>query len=121
MKKEEVTLSKLQGLLTTVESSLKGKSVVPTPTTDALVLASEHGKGKKRKAPTKNHKGKSSDGATLSGSKGGSAAPSSNPKEAEWFYCHDKGTWKRRCPKYLQDIKDGKINPTFLGIYNYSF
>ena len=31
MKKEEVTLSKLQRLLRTAESNLKGKLVVPTP------------------------------------------------------------------------------------------
>ena len=36
--KEEVTLSKLQGLLGTIESSHKGKYVVSTPTVTAPVL-----------------------------------------------------------------------------------
>ena len=76
MNKEEITLNKLQGLLRTAESSLKGKYVV----------------------------------ATSSGTKVGSAIPSSNPKEVECFHFHEKGHWKRSCPKYLQDIKDGKIN-----------
>ncbi|KAI3780890.1 hypothetical protein L2E82_10883 [Cichorium intybus] len=35
-----------------------------------------------------------------------------NPKEADSFYCKEKGHWKRSCPKYLQDIKDGKVKPT---------
>lgn len=40
MNKEEVTLSKLQGLLKTAETGLKGKSVVNTPTPNSTpVLA----------------------------------------------------------------------------------
>ncbi|GJY22578.1 retrotransposon protein, putative, ty1-copia subclass [Tanacetum coccineum] len=35
-------------------------------------------------------------------------APTSNPKEAVCFYCNIKGHWKRSCPKYLKDLKDGK-------------
>ncbi|CAH1442429.1 unnamed protein product [Lactuca virosa] len=113
MNKEEVTLSKLQGLLKTVESGLKGKSVVTTPTPNiALVLAIGKSRGKKRKTPLKGTKGKSLDGSSFSGTKGGSVTPSSNPKEVEYFYCHDKGHWKRNCPKYLQDVKDGKVKPT---------
>ena len=51
MNKEEHTLSKLQGLLKTVESGLKGKSVVTTPTPTATpVLEIGQGKGKKREA-----------------------------------------------------------------------
>ena len=57
MNKEEITLSKPQGLLRTVESNLKGKSVVSTPTTTSThVLAIGHGKGEKRKAPSKSRK-----------------------------------------------------------------
>ncbi|GKE89846.1 retrotransposon protein, putative, ty1-copia subclass [Tanacetum coccineum] len=25
------------------------------------------------------------------------------------FYCNTKGHWKRSCPKYLKDLKDGKV------------
>ena len=117
MNKEEVTLSKLQGLLRIVESSSKGKFVASTPTATAPVLAIGQGKGKKRKAPSKNHNGKSHDGSFFSGTKGGSAAPSSNPKDVECFHCHDKGNWKRSYQKYMQYIKDGKIKPSFVGIY----
>ena len=93
MNKEEVTLSKLQGLLRTAESGLKGKSAVTsTPTTTtALVLAIGQGKGKKRKTPSKGTKGKSLDGSSSSGTKKGLIPPSSNPKEAQFFYCHEKG------------------------------
>ncbi|GJT77139.1 retrotransposon protein, putative, ty1-copia subclass [Tanacetum coccineum] len=36
-------------------------------------------------------------------------APTNDPKEAVCFYCNTKGHWKRSCPKYLKDLKDGKI------------
>ncbi|GJU78918.1 retrotransposon protein, putative, ty1-copia subclass [Tanacetum coccineum] len=36
-------------------------------------------------------------------------APTSDPKEAVCFYCNTKGHWKRSCPKYLKDLKDGKV------------
>ncbi|GJX89734.1 retrotransposon protein, putative, ty1-copia subclass [Tanacetum coccineum] len=35
-------------------------------------------------------------------------APTSDLKEAVCFYCNTKGHWKRSCPKYLKDLKDGK-------------
>ena len=126
MNKEEVTLSKLQGLLKTAETGLKGKAVVtsttPTPTSTP-VLAIGQGKGKKRKHPSKGTKGKSLEGSS-SKTKNGSVTPSAIPKDAECFYCHEKAHWKRNCPKYLQDLKDGKVKPTYAGIYtilsNYS-
>lgn len=31
--------------------------------------------------------------------------------------CNDKGHGKRSYPKYLEAIKDGKVNLTFAGIY----
>ena len=35
--------------------------------------------------------------------------PKSRPKpETECFYCKQTGHWKRNCPKYLADKKDGK-------------
>ncbi|XP_023753512.1 uncharacterized protein LOC111901887 [Lactuca sativa] len=103
MKKEEVTLTKLQGLLRTAESGLKGKAIASTLTVAALVLAIGRGKGKEMKAPSKNHKGKSHDGSSSNGSKGkgGFVAPSFDPKEAEYFHCHGKWHLKRSCPKYL--------------------
>ena len=35
----------------------------------------------------------------------------SGPKpETKCFYCKGTGHWKRNCPKYLADKKDGKVN-----------
>ncbi|XP_052625083.1 uncharacterized protein LOC128132568 [Lactuca sativa] len=83
MNKDEVTLSKLQELLRTIETGLKGKAVASNPTTAAPVLAIGQGKGKKRKGPYKSHKGMSHDGSSSSRTKGGFSAPSSNPEDAE--------------------------------------
>ena len=97
MNKEEVTLSKLQGLLRTAKCGLKGKVVKSTPTAAAPILTIGHGKGKNRKAPSKIHKGKSHDRSSSNGSKGKTvfATPSSDPKEATCFYSNDDGNWKR--------------------------
>ena len=38
----------------------------------------------------------------------------SGPKpETECFYCKGTGHWKRNCPKYLADKKDGKVKGIF--------
>ncbi|GKA91592.1 retrotransposon protein, putative, ty1-copia subclass [Tanacetum coccineum] len=36
-------------------------------------------------------------------------APTSDPEEAVCFYCNTKEHWKHSCPKYLKDLKDGKV------------
>ena len=42
--------------------------------------------------------------------------PKSGPKpETKCFYCKGTGHWKRKCPKYLADKKDGKVN---IGIFD---
>jgi len=82
MNKEEVTLSKLQGLLRTAENGLKGKAVATSTPLIAPVLTIGQGKGKKRKRPSKGTKGKTLDGSSSSGTKKGPITPSSNPKEA---------------------------------------
>ena len=103
MNKEEVTLSKLQGLLRVAESNFKDKSVAPTPNPPAApVLAIGQGRGKKRKASSKNYrKVKARDGASSSGTKVDPAKPCPNPKEAECHHCHKIGHWKRSCLEYL--------------------
>ena len=35
----------------------------------------------------------------------------------ECFYCEGNGHWKRNCPKYLADKKDGKVNKSIYLIY----
>ena len=43
--------------------------------------------------------------------------PKSGPKpETECFYCKGTG-WKRNCPKYLADKKDGKVNKGICDIH----
>ena len=40
--------------------------------------------------------------------------PKSRPKrETECFYCKGTGHWKRNCPKYLAEKKDGKVKGIF--------
>ncbi len=44
--------------------------------------------------------------------------PKSGPKpETECFYCKGTGHWKRDCPKYLADKKDGKVNKGIFDIH----
>ena len=37
--------------------------------------------------------------------------------ETECFYCKGNGHWKRNCPKYLADKKDGKVNKSIFDIH----
>ena len=37
--------------------------------------------------------------------------------ETECFYCKQTGHWKRNCPKYLVDKKDGKVNKGIFDIH----
>ena len=40
--------------------------------------------------------------------------PKSGPKpETKCFYCKGNGHWKRNCPKYVADKKDGKVKSIF--------
>src|SRR4051812_27319271 len=44
--------------------------------------------------------------------------PKYGPKpETECFYCKGTGHWKRNCPKYLADKKDGKVNKGICDIH----
>src|SRR3954470_10687722 len=46
-------------------------------------------------------------------------APKPGPKPGiECFYCKGDGHWKRNCPKYLEDKKDGKIVRRDKGIFD---
>ncbi|KAL7600494.1 hypothetical protein Lser_V15G27034 [Lactuca serriola] len=97
---------------------MKGKSIASNPAS-APVLAIGQGKGKKRKGPpNQNWKAKVQVGSSSNGPKAklnASIPHVSDPKEAVCFYCNQKGHWKRTCPQYLQDIKDGKVKPSLAG------
>ena len=44
--------------------------------------------------------------------------PKSGPKpETKCFYCKGTGHWRRNCPKYLADKKDGKVNKGIFDIH----
>ena len=44
--------------------------------------------------------------------------PKSGPKpETKCFYCKGTSHWKRNCPKYLADKKDGKVNKGIFDIH----
>ena len=44
--------------------------------------------------------------------------PKAGPKpETECLYCKANGHWKRNCPKYLADKKDGKVNKGIFDIH----
>ncbi|CAN1156457.1 hypothetical protein LINPERPRIM_LOCUS20210 [Linum perenne] len=36
----------------------------------------------------------------------------------ECFHCKQKGHWKRNCPKYLEDLKNGSSTSTGILSYN---
>lgn len=36
-------------------------------------------------------------------------SPVSDPKDVVYFYCQEKGQWKRSCPEYLEDITKNKV------------
>ncbi|GKC28889.1 retrotransposon protein, putative, ty1-copia subclass, partial [Tanacetum coccineum] len=109
MNRKETSIMELHSLLQTAEQVIK-KSDVPSTLT-AHVLNVGHN-AKKRKTSHSNWKGKATQGKSDRGSKrkvDSEIAPTGDPKEAVCFYCNTKGHWKRSCPKYLKDLKDGKV------------
>ncbi|KAI3768902.1 hypothetical protein L2E82_19739 [Cichorium intybus] len=116
----QATLAELHRMLRTVEDGMNGKSI---PSVSQPVLAIGGGKGKKRKVPPnqnwrkKVHVGSSSSGPRP---KASGIAHNANPKEVDCFYCKEKGYWKTSCPRYLQDLKDGKVKPSLASIYTIS-
>ncbi|GJY75097.1 ATP-dependent DNA helicase PIF1-like protein, partial [Tanacetum coccineum] len=84
MNGKETSIMELHSLLQTTKQGIK-KSDVPS-TSAAPVLIVGHNV-KKRKTSHSNWKG----------------------KEVVCFYCNTKGHWKRSCPKYPKDLKDGKV------------
>ena len=66
-------------------------------------------KGKGKKNFKKDGKGVAAPGKPVAGKK----SKNGRKPEAECFYCKGTGHWKRNCPKYLADKKDGKVKVIF--------
>ncbi|GJU73181.1 hypothetical protein Tco_1264586 [Tanacetum coccineum] len=96
-------------LLQTAEQGIKK---IDVPSISAAPVLTVGHNAKKRKTSHSNWKGKAAKGKSDRGSKRkfeSEIAPTGDPKEAVCFYCNTKGHWKRSCPKYLKDLKDGKV------------
>ncbi|GKD79417.1 retrotransposon protein, putative, ty1-copia subclass, partial [Tanacetum coccineum] len=82
------------------------------PSTSAAPVLTVGHNAKKRKTSHSNWIGKAAKGKSDHGSMRkaeSKIAPTSDPNEAVCFYCNSMGHWKSRCPKYLKDLKDGKV------------
>ena len=103
------TLMELHGMLKTAEASMKKPN---NSNSTAPVLAVDRGSSKRKRAPQPKEKGKGKVGQSGPPPKTkaqGEIAPSSDPSEAICFYCQQKGHWKHSFPKYLEDLKKGKV------------
>nr|GEX11978.1 hypothetical protein [Tanacetum cinerariifolium] len=106
MNGKETSIMELHNLLQTVEQVIKKIDVPFTSATPVLPVGHN---ARKRKTSHSNWKGKATKGKSDRGSKRkaeSEIAPTSDPN---CFYCNTKGHWKRSCPKYLKDLKDGKV------------
>nr|GEY80312.1 hypothetical protein [Tanacetum cinerariifolium] len=106
---KETSIMELCSLLQTAKQGIKRIDVPSTPATPVLAIGYNV---KKRKSSHSNWKGKAARGKFDRGSKRkdeSEIAPTSDLKEAVCFYCNTKGHWERSCPKYLKDLKDGKV------------
>ncbi|GKB61470.1 retrotransposon protein, putative, ty1-copia subclass [Tanacetum coccineum] len=109
MNGKETSIMELHSLLQTAEQGIKK---IDVPSISAAPVLTVGHNAKKRKTSHSNWKGKAAKGKSDRGSKRkfeSEIAPTGDPKEAVCFYCNTKGHWKRSCPKYLKDLKDGKV------------
>ncbi|KAL0345453.1 UNVERIFIED_CONTAM: hypothetical protein Sradi_4376600 [Sesamum radiatum] len=99
------TVHELLGMLKTAEKSIKGE-----PQKNVLMVQKK--KNTFKKGGNKNKKkasGKQGTGKTVAKSTKPKNGPSPDQK---CFYCNQGGHWKRNCPKYLKDLKNGSIAST---------
>ena len=108
---KNVSIMELHNLLQNSENAITKEPKASNQ--DAPVLAI--GNARKRKASSswnKNAGGKSKRTNNFKGKEKANSelVPTKDPKEAICFYCGQKGHWKRSCPKYMKDLKDGNVD-----------
>ncbi|GJW77998.1 retrotransposon protein, putative, ty1-copia subclass [Tanacetum coccineum] len=109
MNGKETSIMELHSLLQTAKQWIKK---IDVPSTSAAPVLTVGHNAKKRKTSHSNWKGKTTQGKSDRGSKRKAEyeiAPTRDPNELVCFYYNTKGHWKRSCPKYLKDLKDGKV------------
>nr|GEV19735.1 hypothetical protein [Tanacetum cinerariifolium] len=109
MNGKETSIIKLHSLLQTTKQEIKK---IDVPSTSAANVLTDGHTAKKRKTSHSNRKEKVVKEKSDRRSKRKveyKIAPTSDPKEAVYFYCNTKWYWKSSCPKYLKDLKDKKV------------
>ncbi|XP_074315900.1 uncharacterized protein LOC141652261 [Silene latifolia] len=93
-----------------MEASGSDKGDVLTMKLKNMSLGVKKGKGKEKSQFKKSSK-KHDKGKEKAVENGNPKAKSVKLSEAECFHCNGKGHYRRSCPKYLEDLKEGRVTP----------
>ena len=102
------TLPQLAAMLRTAEKNMKGKG--------KAILMVNNGKFKRQHKKPNKSKGNGKGKAVAKPSTKALKPTGGVAKEGKCFYCNKQGHWKRNCPKYLEDKKNGNVPTTSAGI-----
>lgn len=105
------TLPQLAAMLRTAEKNMKGKGKA------AAILMVNNGKFKKHHKKPNKSKGNGKGKAVAKPSTKALKPTGGVAKDGKCFYCNNAGHWKRNCPKYLEDKKNGNVPTTSAGIF----
>ena len=101
------TLSEVFVMLKTAEVEIKKEHTL-LMVNKTVDFKKSGGRGRRTRKFKKDDKHVAKPRATKSGAKPG----------VKCFYCEGDGHWKRNCPKYLEDKKDGKVVGREKGIFD---